>query len=51
MRILLVEDEHQIAAFLERGLKEEGYAIDVVYNGNDALDWRRPLNMTASCST
>ena len=39
MRILIVEDEHQIAAFLERGLKEEGYAIDVVYNGNDALDW------------
>ncbi len=39
MRILIVEDERQIAAFLERGLKEEGYAIDVVYNGNDALDW------------
>ncbi len=39
MRILIVEDERQIAAFLERGLKEEGYAIDVVYNGNDAVDW------------
>ncbi len=39
MRILIVEDERQIAAFLERGLREEGYAIDVVYNGNDALDW------------
>jgi heavy metal response regulator len=39
MRILIVEDERQIAAFLERGLKEEGYAIDVVYNGTDALDW------------
>jgi heavy metal response regulator len=39
MRILIVEDERQIAAFLERGLKEEGYAVDVVYNGNDALDW------------
>ncbi len=39
MRILIVEDERQIAAFLERGLKEEGYAVDVVYDGNDALDW------------
>ncbi len=39
MRILIVEDEQQIAAFLERGLKEEGYAVDAVYNGNDATDW------------
>jgi heavy metal response regulator len=39
MRLLIVEDERQIAAFLERGLKEEGYAVDVVHNGNDALDW------------
>ena len=39
MRLLVVEDERQIAAFLERGLKEEGYAVDVVYTGNDALDW------------
>ena len=39
MRILIVEDERQIATFLERGLKEEGYAVDVVYNGDDALDW------------
>ena len=39
MRLLVVEDERQIASFLERGLKEEGYAVDVVHNGNDALDW------------
>ncbi len=39
MRLLVVEDERQIASFLERGLKEEGYAVDVVYNGSDALDW------------
>lgn len=39
MRLLIVEDEQQIAAFLERGLKEEGYAVDVVYNGHDAIDW------------
>jgi len=39
VRLLIVEDERQIASFLERGLKEEGYAVDVVYNGNDGLDW------------
>jgi heavy metal response regulator len=39
MRVLVVEDEPNIAAFLDRGLSEEGYAVDAVHNGNDALDW------------
>lgn len=39
MHALIVEDEQRIAAFLERGLKEEGYSVDVVHDGNDALDW------------
>ncbi len=39
MRVLIVEDEPNIAAFLDRGLSEEGYAVDVVQDGNDALDW------------
>ncbi len=39
MRILVVEDEHKIAAFLQRGLTEEGYAVDVAYDGDEALDW------------
>ncbi len=29
MRILVVEDEPKIAAFLERGLREEGHRVDV----------------------
>lgn len=33
MRILLVEDEKKMASFIERGLKEEGYAVDVCYEG------------------
>ncbi len=37
MRILIVEDEQGIAAFLQDGLKEEGYAVDVASNGNDGL--------------
>ena len=30
MRLLIVEDEPKVARFIERGLKEEHYAVDVV---------------------
>ena len=33
MRILVVEDEKKIASFIERGLKEQHYAVDVAYDG------------------
>jgi DNA-binding response OmpR family regulator len=35
MRILVVEDEHKLAAALKRGLEEHGYAADVAYDGED----------------
>lgn len=38
MRILIVEDEQGIANFLQEGLKEEGYSVDVAVNGNDGLE-------------
>jgi two-component system, OmpR family, response regulator len=37
VRVLVVEDEVRMAALLERGLREEGYAIDVAPNGTDGL--------------
>ncbi len=37
MRLLIVEDDKKVGAFLERGLKEENYAVDVCRNGPDAL--------------
>ncbi len=37
MRILLVEDEKRMADFVTKGLKEERYAIDVAYKGEDAI--------------
>lgn len=37
MRILVIEDEKKIASFIERGLKEEHYAVDVADNGEDGL--------------
>ncbi len=37
MRILLVEDEKKVASFIERGLKEEHYAVDVAADGAEGL--------------
>ena len=39
MRVLLVEDERRISAYVKRGLEEDGYAVDAVYTGQQALDW------------
>lgn len=38
MRILVVEDEADVARFLIRGLTEEAYAVDPATDGNTALD-------------
>ncbi len=35
MRILVIEDEKKIASFIKRGLKEEGYVVDVAYDGEE----------------
>jgi len=36
MRVLVVEDEKQIAAFVKKGLEEQGFVVDVSHNGDDA---------------
>lgn len=37
MRVLLVEDDIQIATFINKGLEEETYNIDVIHNGDEAI--------------
>jgi two-component system, OmpR family, response regulator len=37
MRLLVVEDEVRMAALLRRGFEEEGYAVDVVGDGLEAV--------------
>lgn len=37
MRVLVVEDEVKMAGLLRRGLGEEGYAVDVAPNGEEAV--------------
>jgi len=37
MRVLLVEDDERIVDFVQRGLKAEGYAVEVARNGQEAI--------------
>jgi DNA-binding response OmpR family regulator len=36
MKILVVEDDRKVAGFIEQGLQEEGYAVDVAPDGDEA---------------
>lgn len=38
MRVLIVEDERKIANSIKKGLEQERYAVDVVYDGADGFD-------------
>lgn len=37
MRLLLVEDDKKIASFIEKGLKQAGFSVDVSHDGRDGL--------------
>lgn len=36
MKILVVEDDSKVAGFIDHGLKEEGYVVDVAPDGDEA---------------
>jgi DNA-binding response OmpR family regulator len=38
MRLLVVEDERKVASFIRQGLQEEGYAVELAADGEEALD-------------
>lgn len=38
MRILVVEDERRLAAYVGRALSQAGFATDLAYDGQDALE-------------
>jgi heavy metal response regulator len=33
MRLLVIEDEKKVSSFIRKGLEEEGYAVDVAFDG------------------
>lgn len=37
MRILVVDDERKVASFIQRGLKEKHYAVDVAHDADNAM--------------
>lgn len=39
MRILLVEDEPKLNEFVKKGLQQNGYVVDAVGNGSEALNF------------
>jgi two-component system, OmpR family, response regulator len=47
MRILVVEDETKMARAVRRGLENEGYAVDTVATGDDAVFWAKEQDFDA----
>src|SRR5256886_10573283 len=41
MRILVIEDEKKTAAFLSKGLREAGFAVDLARDGETGLEQAR----------
>lgn len=39
MRIIVIEDDKKIAAFIKKGLEEEHYAVDVFHDGKEGAYW------------
>jgi DNA-binding response OmpR family regulator len=47
MRILVIEDDHKVAAFVQTGLEQEGYAVDVLHDGGGAGEQARAVDYDA----
>jgi DNA-binding response OmpR family regulator len=41
MRVLLAEDDEALRSVLERGLREKGYVVDALPDGEKALSFLR----------
>jgi DNA-binding response OmpR family regulator len=48
MRILIVEDNPRILAFLAKGLREEGYIVETAADGDSASDKARSQGFDAA---
>ena len=47
MRILIVEDDQKLAAFVRGGLEREGYSVDVLHDGRDAGEQAKAIGYDA----
>ncbi len=44
MRLLVIEDDENIARFLQKGLREEGFAVDVARDGEEGTHLAREVD-------
>lgn len=47
MKVLIIEDEEKTAAFLSKGLEENGFVVDVARRGDDGLHMARATSYDA----
>jgi two-component system OmpR family response regulator len=47
VRILVIEDDGKVASFIQTGLEQEGYAVDVLNHGNTAGEQARVVDYDA----
>ena len=47
MRVLVIEDDHRVANFIEKGLQQESYAVDVLHDGIAAGDQTAAIDYDA----
>jgi DNA-binding response OmpR family regulator len=47
MRILVIEDDRKVASFIQSGLEQEGYAVDVLREGTLAGEQARAIDYDA----
>jgi two-component system copper resistance phosphate regulon response regulator CusR len=47
MRVLVVEDDRKVASFIQTGLSQEGYSVDVLNDGTEAAEQARVIDYDA----
>ena len=47
MRILVVDDDRRVASFIQTGLEQEAYAVDVLHDGSDAGEQAQSVDYDA----
>jgi DNA-binding response OmpR family regulator len=47
MRVLVIEDDRKVGSFIQTGLQQEGYAVDLLTDGADAGDQARTIDYDA----
>jgi DNA-binding response OmpR family regulator len=47
MRVLVIEDDRKVASFIQTGLEQEGYAVDVLDDGAEAGDQAHAIDYDA----